>query len=308
MKKLLITLILIISMTAPVYSQSMKDFDLYTKTFDLKTFKEKIKTTNRDSYIYYINNNICVYQYDEGDHFIREVIDQEGSPYSVVRRYYPNGKLFTTVKQFYGFDIGNFVSFDENGNHKNVINFDYLYSFTVDDLIQKMKALYGIDLSVRIEGISVRKHRTSPKDDIKPLYTVYYRIIEKDSIYRDDAKVKNRTFYIDGSNGKVTIEDYVELNTHIKTEGENIGTHKTARYYEFNEKWGLKKIIEKKLYWSNSKDMAPEILEEKVIFDIPKQAEGAFKHYKGKSYTREQWMEEEERMYQTYLKKRNSKR
>ena len=254
-------------MTAPVYSQSMKDFDLYTKTFDLKTFKEKIKNTNRDSYIYYLNNNIRVYQYIEPDHYIREVISQENSSYSVERRYDPNGKLFTTVRQFYGFNIGDFVSFDENGNREENINCDYLYSFTVEDLIQKMKSLYGIDLSVRTEGITVRKHLTSPKEDIKPLYTVYYPIIEKDSIKRDGAIVKNRTFYIDGSNGKITIEDYVELNTYIKIEGENIGTHKTARYYTFNEKWGLKKIIQKKLYWSDSKDMAPEILEEKKIFE-----------------------------------------
>ena len=267
MKKLLTILILIMSMIPSSYSQSMKDFDLYTKTFDLKTFKEKIKNTNRDSYIYYLDNNICVYQYIEPDHYIREIIDQEGSPYRIERRYYPNGKLFTTVRQFYGFDIGDFVSFYENGNRKNVINCDYLYSFTVEDLIQKMKSLYGIDLSVRTEGIFVAKHLTSPKDDIKPLYAVYYSIIEKDSIYRDGAIVKDRTFYIDGSNGKVTIEDYVELNSYLETEGEKKGLYVTARYYTFNEKWGTIKIIEKKLYWYGSKVMGPEILEEKKIFE-----------------------------------------
>ncbi|QYN45171.1 hypothetical protein GYM75_10085 [Gilliamella sp. ESL0441] len=267
MKKLLITLILIISMTAPVYSQSMKDFDLYTKTFDLNTFKEKIKNTNRDSYAYDLNNNIHVYQYDEGDNFIREVISQKENPYSVVRRYYPNGKLFTTVRQFYGFDIGDFVSFYENGNRKNVINCDYLYSFTVEDLIQKMKSLYGIDLSVRIKGITVRKNLTSPKDDIKPLYTVHYPIIEKDSIIRDGAIVKDRTFYIDGSNGKVTIEDYVELNSYLETEGEKKGLYITARYYEFNEKWGPKKITEKKLYINNRMGYITDIVEEKKIFE-----------------------------------------
>ena len=252
-------------MTAPVYSQSMKDFDLYTKTFDLKTFKAK--SIDGDSYIYYLDNNICVYQYDEGDNFIREIIDQEGSPYRIERRYYSNGKLFTTVRQFYGFNIGDFVSFDENGNREENINCDYLYSFTVEDLIQKMKSLYGIDLSVRTEGITVRKHLTSPKDDIKPLYAVYYSIIEKDSIYRDGAIVKDRTFYIDGSNGKVTIEDYVELNSYLETEGEKKGLYVTARYYTFNEKWRPIKIIEKKLYWYGSKVMGPEILEEKKIFE-----------------------------------------
>ena len=255
------------SMIPSSYSQSIKDFDLYTKTFDLKTFKEKIKNTNRDSYIYYLDNNICVYQYDEGDNFIREVISQENSSYSIVRRYYPNGKLFTTVRQFYGFDIGDFVSFYENGNRKNVINCDYLYSFTVEDLIQKMKSLYGIDLNVRIKGITVRKNLTSPKDDIKPLYTVHYPIIEKDSIIRDGAIVKDRTFYIDGSNGKVTIEDYVELNSYLETEGEKKGLYVTARYYEFNEKWRPKKITEKKLYFIFGKKYSPEILEEKKIFE-----------------------------------------
>jgi hypothetical protein len=292
------------SMLNSNYSQSIKDFDLHTKTFDLKTFKEKNTNGN---YIFYLNNNICVYQHVQPDHYIREVIRQEASPYSVERRYYPNGKLFTTVKQFYGFDIGDFVSFDENGNREENINCDYLYTFTVDDLIQKMKALYGIDLSVRIEGIFVAKHLTSPKDDIKPLYTVYYPLIEKDSIKRDGALVKERTFYIDGSNGNITVEDYVEFNSYYKEEGDRVGSYITARYYVFNEKWGLKKIIEKTLYWNDSPELSPDILEEKVIFDISKQAEGAFKHYKGKSYTREQWMEEEERMYQAYLKKRNKK-
>ena len=252
-------------MTAPVYSQSMKDFDLYTKTFDLKTFKAK--SIDGDSYIYYLDNNICVYQYDEGDNFIREVISQENSSYSIVRRYYPNGKLFTTVRQFYGFDIGDFVSFYENGNRKNVINCDYLYSFTVEDLIQKMKSLYGIDLNVITEGISVSKAHTTAKKNIEPLYTVYYPIIEKDSIKRDGAIVKDRTFYIDGSNGKVTIEDYVELNSYLETEGEKKGLYVTARYYTFNEKWRPIKIIEKKLYWYGSKVMGPEILEEKKIFE-----------------------------------------
>ncbi|WP_303849048.1 hypothetical protein [Apibacter mensalis] len=267
MKKLLITLILIISMTAPVYSQSMKDFDLYTKTFDLKTFKEKIKTSNRDSYIYYLDNNICVYQYIEPDHYIREIIDQEGSPYRIERRYYPNGKLFTTVKQFYDFDIGDFVSFDENGNREENINCDYKYSFTVDNLIQKMKSLYGIDLNVITEGISVSKAHTTAKKNIEPLYTVYYPIIEKDSIKRDGAIVQDRTFYIDGSNGKVTIEDYVELNSYSETEGEKKGLYVTARYYEFNEKWRPKKITEKKLYFKYGKKYLPEILEEKKIFE-----------------------------------------
>ncbi|QYN50794.1 hypothetical protein [Apibacter sp. ESL0404] len=265
MKKLLITLILIISMTAPVYSQSIKDFDLYTKTFDLKTFKEK--ATNGEDYFYYLNDNIHVYQHVQPDHYIREVISQENSSYSIERRYYPNGKLFSTIRQFYGLDIGDFVSFDENGNRKNVINFDYLYSFTVEDLIQKMKSLYGIDLSVRTEGISVKKHGTSPKDDIEPLYTVRYPLIEKDSIKRDGAIIQDRTFYIDGSNGKVTIEDYVELNSYLETEGEKKGLYVTARYYEFNEKWRPKIIMEKKLYYKFGKKYSPEILEEKKIFE-----------------------------------------
>ncbi|WP_303838962.1 hypothetical protein [Apibacter mensalis] len=265
MKKLLITLILIISMTAPVFSQSMKDFDLYTKTFDFKTFKEK--ATNGKDYFYYLNDNISVYQHIEPDHYIREVISQENSSYSVERRYDPNGKLFTTVRQFYGLNIGDFVSFDENGNREENINCDYLYSFTVEDLIQKMKSLYGIDLSVRTEGISVKKHGTSPKDDIEPLYTVRYPLIEKDSIYRDGAIVQDRTFYIDGSNGKVTIEDYVELNSYLETEGEKKGLYVTARYYEFNEKWRPKIIMEKKLYYKFGKKYSPEILEEKKIFE-----------------------------------------
>lgn len=285
MKKLLITLILVMSMLNSNYSQSIKDFDLNTKTFDLKTFKEKNTNGN---YIFYLNNNICVYQHVEPDHYIREVIRQEGSPYRIERRYYPNGNLHYQGKLFYSFDIGQLKMYDENGNIERINNYDYLYTFTVDDLIQKMKALYGIDLNVYMEEISVARHITSPKKDNKPLYTVYYPLIEKDSIKRDGALVKERTFYIDGSNGNITVEDYVELNTYIKTEGENIGTHKTARYYVFNEKWGTIKITEKKLYWYGTKEMAPEILEEKVIFDISKQAEGAFKHYKGKSYTREQ--------------------
>ena len=267
MKKLLTTLILIMSMTAPVYSQFMKDFDLLTKTFDLKTFKEKIKNTNRDSYIYYLDNNICVYQYNEGDNFIREIIDQEGSPYSVVRRYYSNGKLFTTVRKFYDFNIGNLDVYDKNGNREEGINYDYLYSFTVDDLIQKMKSLYGIDLNVITEGISVSKAHTTAKKNIEPLYTVYYPIIEKDSIKRDGAIVQDRTFYIDGSNGKVTIEDYVELNSYSETEGEKKGLYITARYYTFNEKWETIKIIEKKLYFKYGKKYLPEVLEEKKIFE-----------------------------------------
>ncbi|MCO6564462.1 MAG: hypothetical protein J6581_03350 [Apibacter sp.] len=303
MKKLLVTLILVMSMLNSNYSQSLKDFDLYTKTFDLKTFKEKIKTTNRDSYIYYINNNICVYQYDEGDHYIREIIDQEGSPYRVERRYYPNGKLFTTVKKFYSFSIGNLEAYDENGNREEDINYDYLYTFTVDDLIQKMKALYGIDLSAREKGMDVSRHLTSPKDDIEPLYTVRYPLIKKDSILRDGHMVQFRIFYVDGSNGSIRVRDRTEFDSSSK-----LGEHATSREYFMNEKLEVQKIIEKKLIWyENRYEFAPEILEEKVIFDISKQAEGAYKIYQGKSYTREQWMEEEERMYQAYLKKRNNK-
>lgn len=113
----------------------------------------------------------------------------------------------------------------------------------------------------------IETHKKNAKDDIKLLYTVRYPLIEKDSIYRDGAIVKDRTFYIDGSNGKVTIEDYVELNSYLETEGEKKGLYVTARYYTFNEKWGTIKIIEKKLYWYGSKVMGPEILEEKKIFE-----------------------------------------
>lgn len=66
----------------------------------------------------------------------------------------------------------------------------------------------------------IETHKKNAKDDIKLLYTVRYPLIEKDSIKRDGAIVQDRTFYIDGSNGKVTIEDYVELNSYLETEGE----------------------------------------------------------------------------------------
>ncbi|CVK16616.1 hypothetical protein Ga0061079_1095 [Apibacter mensalis] len=300
MKKLLITLILVLFMITPNYSQSLKDFDLHTKTFDLKTFKEK--NTN-GSYIFYLDNNICVYQHVEPDHFIREVIDREGSPYRVERRYYPNGNLHYQGKLFYSFDIGQLKMYDENGNIERINNYDYLYTFTVDDLIQKMKALYGIDLSVGEKGMDVSRHYTSPNDDTEPLYTVRYPLIQKDSILRDGHLVNFRIFYVDGSNGSIRVEDYTEFDSSSK-----LGEHATSREYFMNEKLEVQKIIEKKLIWyENRYEFAPEVLEEKVIFDISKQAEGAFKHYKGKSYTREQWMEEEERMYQAYLKKRNKK-
>jgi hypothetical protein len=66
------------------------------------------------------------------------------------------------------------------------------------------------------------------------------------------------------------VEDYVELNTHYQREGEGKGFYATARYYLMNEKLEIQKITEKKLYWSISKKYGPNILEEKVIFDITK--------------------------------------
>jgi hypothetical protein len=77
-------------MTNPGYSQSLKDFDFTTETFDLKTFQEK---NTKGTYIYYLDDSICVYQHVEPDHFIKEIISHKDSPYRVERRYYPNGNL-----------------------------------------------------------------------------------------------------------------------------------------------------------------------------------------------------------------------
>jgi hypothetical protein len=294
MKRIILTLALFIMNF--YYAQSLKDFDLNTKTLDLKVLNE---SENRGGYTFYLDNDIKVYQRHWGDE-IRERITRLGDPYYIERTYYPDGKLSYAKRLFYGFGIGVTQSFDKNGNKEEGINWDYKYTFSEVDLIKKMKEEYGIDLSVYEQGKDVGRTYVRPEKDGKPRYTVSLYGLEKDSLRRDGGIIQIRRYYISGINGSLMkIEEEVYM-------GKNAKSALVYRDYEMDGKKEVLKITETTQTIERTSDVPARILEKKVIYERPGSKEGAYRIYKGKKYTEEEWEKFEQKLFEKYARKHNS--
>ena len=104
--------------------------------------------------------------------------------------------LLTYVLQFYQFPIGTGKHYDENGILIKEIDHDAPYSFSVKEVIEKVKQQYNIDLEDKTQDGALK--RDKHKEYLNPVYEVY--LPSKES--------SNKTDYIliDGKTGEVLYE------------------------------------------------------------------------------------------------------
>ena len=323
MKNLILIPLLLLMNT--YYSQSLKDFDLNTKTLDISVFNE-----NKTQYDYDFPGGIHIFQFITG-RGITERITRKYDPYTIDRAYYPNGKVKYVTRFFYRNVIIS-KSFTEEGKLIEERNSLPYYPFTINDLIHKMKKEYNIDLSVKFttpyflhHDVSMG-HSKSSKDTIAQ-YRVTVNLLfpyapvlrngkweeerkQVDTLYRDGGIVKEIRYYIDGKTGETFKTEEKVFMKEVRTiELPDKLPHTISRIYEMDGKGEIMQITEYKRY-----PLPPagydELIredEEKVIYQKPGYKEGAFKIHKGKAYTQEEWLRFEQLELEDYAKKHDFK-
>lgn len=116
--------------------------------FDKKNYDDLMKNPQFASYGYYLNSNgdkIQVYTNSGGKGFIKR-IKNHNSPYININSFYENGNLQLIGLQFYVFQVGISKEFDETGKLTKETNHDLPYKFSIDDLREKIKNEYKVDI------------------------------------------------------------------------------------------------------------------------------------------------------------------
>lgn len=118
------------------------------KHFDKKNYNDLMKNPNFATYGYYFDDaktKIQVYSNSGGKGYIRR-IKKYNSPYVQINSFYENGNLQFEGLQFYVFLVGINKEFDDNGKLIKETNNDLLYKFSIDDLREKLKREYQVDI------------------------------------------------------------------------------------------------------------------------------------------------------------------
>ncbi|MCL1786412.1 MAG: hypothetical protein FWG38_00380 [Defluviitaleaceae bacterium] len=115
------------------------------------------------------------------------------SGYKFYSEYDANGILVETSISFYGMVTGFICFYNTSGNIINKEDWDEPYKFSIDDLINKMKTQYDIDI-VDTRICSVISRGVYDKYNNTPLYSVY--------LYGDPKEHQLICYVIDGNTGK----------------------------------------------------------------------------------------------------------
>ncbi|MCH4830215.1 hypothetical protein [Flavobacterium columnare] len=116
--------------------------------FDVKNYEDLKKDPFFVSYGYYYDineNKIQVYSNTGEKGFIKR-ITKKNSPFVQVFSFHPNGKLQLKAMEFYSFRVEIDKLYDETGKLIKEINNDLPYKFSVDDLREKIKKEYDVDI------------------------------------------------------------------------------------------------------------------------------------------------------------------
>jgi hypothetical protein len=160
--------------------------------FDIQKF-EQYKINN--SATYNLEDGSIVQLTDLGESY-REERKILNSPFSTGFIFYKNATL--TLKGggtfFYNNPTGIFNEYDESGNLVNQINYDGLYNFTIQNLIDLLNDNYQIDLTVPVKNLIVKRYIESNTNT--PEYHIMYPI--------DDQSFRN--LKINGNTGEIILD------------------------------------------------------------------------------------------------------
>jgi hypothetical protein len=155
----------------------------------------------RNSHFYLHNNKeIQIYQDDK---IISVQENIKDSPFKSQKLFSKKTHILTREQtQFYNFCIGITKIYDENGKLTRTINCDEKYSFTINQLIEKLKKDYKIDFSNRKgNGRRIERNYINGKD----CYNVIINL-------GTSAKSGTKNIIIDGNNGEVISESNHQYN------------------------------------------------------------------------------------------------
>ncbi|MEO8236487.1 MAG: hypothetical protein ABI576_00165 [Flavobacterium sp.] len=112
--------------------------------FDKKKFDENKKF---GEYIFKLNGETKIRQMGpHEDKTYSEDIRKNNSPFRYLNAYFLNAQLKSQTKTFYVFPIGITKEYDENGKLIKETNHDVPYKFSIDDLREKIKREYQVDI------------------------------------------------------------------------------------------------------------------------------------------------------------------
>ena len=132
--------------------------------FDLKTYQEK----NIDGQYEFTTDDGTYYQqWENAPHSYSQRCAKANSVFETYKEYdHKTLVLIKSGEEFYGFPVGVWKTFTENGTLMNESDEDKPYAFSIYDLAKKMKG-YQIDIMSRVSQASVSRS-TNPE----PQYVV----------------------------------------------------------------------------------------------------------------------------------------
>ena len=115
--------------------------------------------------------------------------------------HYSNQRLKTDGEEFYGFPVGTWREFDENGTLTSEVNEDLPFKFSIQDLDKKLRE-QKINIMEPPDGFTISRN-----SDPEPVYVITYPV--------EGSNLSQFTVWIiDGSNGKT-------ISTSVKNRKEN---------------------------------------------------------------------------------------
>ena len=126
--------------------KTLSQNNIKMEKIDIKTFKNQELQLNK-TYTDKVKDTIIEYGIRD-DHFVKNTM-VKGSPYFTKKTYYrSNLQLKAKANYFYSIPVGISEKYDEKGKLIEKINWDVLnkHSFSIEDLIVKMKKEFDIDL------------------------------------------------------------------------------------------------------------------------------------------------------------------
>ncbi|KPH14667.1 hypothetical protein [Chryseobacterium sp. ERMR1:04] len=172
----------------PLKKDTMERFNLY---------KYKNLPTD-DMGFYKMTNGDLVQLIEKSDkHGYAERINLNGSSLGVYKEYDMSNILIKTGDFFYQTNVGKWKEFNEKGNLIKEIDYEKPYKFAINDLIEKIKKEYQINLEDKSEGSAAGR---TLKDGV-----FYYEVFLK---YKTGEQ-KMEYLLIDGTTGKTVLKsDY----------------------------------------------------------------------------------------------------
>jgi len=124
------------------------------------------------------------------------------NPYTVYKSYFRNNSLQTIGKEFYQRNIGKWIFYNENGKIVKEIDNDKPYPFSMEQLIEKIKKEYNVNLEQKTPGTWA--NRSIPEELKKPVYEVH--------LAYKDHELKRQYVLIDGTTGKTLFTNDYFMN------------------------------------------------------------------------------------------------